>query len=557
MNIPLLFLLERMGIEADVSAVKRDALVRSVQLVDTALRDGKPFEGGVLYIGASFPDAAVFLGNDDGASSGDADAHVLPVGAFFLVNATGQRKMPDSVGSEGGFLGREAAAIIHADFDVYEAFARAVDVCFRYQEWSERFSELLQDAGSANDLMRECSKLFGNAAYMVDPAFKVIAIDDAPLFCEISHIWKHLVEEGYLLYDIVYSMQISRQLEEMSESSDAEICESEHFNNPFINFNMSTGGVPLGHFFIVGYQKRITSGEVALANLLGRQLAGFVDQFGLSQRCGAPYEAFVARLMEDAPMDRVDIARQIAPWGWRAEDMLCILAVGEKAGGTSLQDILMKQLSHELGMMSITVDGVVVGMVNVDRRTATGFLPLENALEVFLEKHHCIAGMSDVFEATKCSGAYFRQAKTALSCLERQVQSRKAIDSLSGRKRTDNSRGFHREPLKQLHMRFNDCFTESLAQVLRSEGLVDDFVDSRVSTLLDYDLRNGTEYLRTLEMYLKCERRLNETAEKLFVHRNTLLYRIGRIKEILGDDLGGPESRMRLLFSIEDLKYGA
>ena len=62
------------------------------------------------------------------------------------------------------------------------------------------------------------------------------------------------------------------------------------------------------------------------------------------------------------------------------------------------------------------------------------------------------------------------------------------------------------------------------------------------------------EQIDVLEMYLKCERRLNETANRLFVHRNTLLYRIGRINEMLGCDLGSPETRMRLLFSIENLK---
>ena len=288
----------------------------------------------------------------------------------------------------------------------------------------------------------------------------------------------------------------------------------------------------LGHFFVVGYQKRITPGEIALANLLGRQLASFVERFGLSQKWGAPYETFIARLMEDAPMGRVDIARQIAPWGWSAEDTLCVLAISEETGGVSLRDILMKQLSHELDLKSIEADGAIVGIVKVGKQSTHGNRAFEESLGVFLERHHCIAGMSDAFRATSCASVHFRQAKAALTCLKRRPRG-------------------HTEPL---FIRFNDCFTESLVQTLRDEGLVDGFSDNGISALIERDLNGGTEYVRTLEMYLKCERRLNETASRLFVHRNTLLYRIGRINEMLGCNLGNPETRMRLLFSIENLK---
>ena len=487
MNIPLLYLLERMGIKADVSGVASDALVRSVQLADRALCDGRAPESGVLYIGSD---------GGNGVATWN--------GTTFGI----------------------------AELDVYEAFNRAVDICFRFQEFTERFNDLLNDAGNADALMRECSAVFGNAAYMVDSAFKVIAIDDSQLFCEISSIWKHLVEEGYLLYDIVYSMQASNQLEMMSKSSGAEICESEHFNNPFINYNMSADGMALGHFFVVGYQKRITPGEIALANLLGRQLAPFVERFGLSQKQGAPYEMFIARLMEDAPMGKASIARQIAPWGWSAQDTLCVLAISEETGGMSLRDILMKQLSHELDMKSIEADGVMIGIVRVGRQAARDPRAFENSLGMFLERHHCIAGVSDAFMATDCAGVYFRQAKAALACL------------------ADRPRN-HGEPL---FVRFSNCFTESLVRTLRGAGLADDFIDGRVSVLVERDLSNGTDYVRTLEMYLKCERRLNETASRLFVHRNTLLYRIGRINDMLGCDLANPETRTRLLFSIAALR---
>ncbi|KHD36169.1 transcriptional regulator [Clostridium acetobutylicum] len=50
--------------------------------------------------------------------------------------------------------------------------------------------------------------------------------------------------------------------------------------------------------------------------------------------------------------------------------------------------------------------------------------------------------------------------------------------------------------------------------------------------LIDYDSKNTTELMNTLEMYIKESTNINRTAEKLFIHRNTLKYRIRRIEEI-------------------------
>jgi hypothetical protein len=51
--------------------------------------------------------------------------------------------------------------------------------------------------------------------------------------------------------------------------------------------------------------------------------------------------------------------------------------------------------------------------------------------------------------------------------------------------------------------------------------------------LYDYD----QDFYTTLRIYLECNKNVNETAKKLFIHRNTLNYRIKRIKELTNLDL--------------------
>jgi sugar diacid utilization regulator len=48
------------------------------------------------------------------------------------------------------------------------------------------------------------------------------------------------------------------------------------------------------------------------------------------------------------------------------------------------------------------------------------------------------------------------------------------------------------------------------------------------------------DYTTTLRVYLENNRSVSRTAEQLFVHRNTVTYRIGRILDVLGVDLDDP-----------------
>ena len=76
-----------------------------------------------------------------------------------------------------------------------------------------------------------------------------------------------------------------------------------------------------------------------------------------------------------------------------------------------------------------------------------------------------------------------------------------------------------------------------------------DLASPALAKLRKYDIDNGTEYYRTLFTYLLCERNQTLTAEKLFLHRNTLIYRVNRIEEIIGTDLKEERERLYLLLS--------
>jgi purine catabolism regulator len=68
------------------------------------------------------------------------------------------------------------------------------------------------------------------------------------------------------------------------------------------------------------------------------------------------------------------------------------------------------------------------------------------------------------------------------------------------------------------------------------------FQEEILGPLLSYE--GGRELIQTLEAYFAHNGNLSQASEALFVHRNTLIYRLERIAEIADIDLDKPETRL-------------
>jgi purine catabolism regulator len=98
---------------------------------------------------------------------------------------------------------------------------------------------------------------------------------------------------------------------------------------------------------------------------------------------------------------------------------------------------------------------------------------------------------------------------------------------------------------------FGDLGIYRLLLLLRESPELWDFYRSTLAPLADYDHNQKAELLKTLEAFFDHLGNLARTAEALHVHRNTLLYRIGRIHEISGLDLDDAEDRLALWIALK------
>lgn len=71
-----------------------------------------------------------------------------------------------------------------------------------------------------------------------------------------------------------------------------------------------------------------------------------------------------------------------------------------------------------------------------------------------------------------------------------------------------------------------------------------------IGPILEYDKNHGMNLLETLKCYFKNNRHLLKTSQELFIHRNTLLYRLSTIKNLLQRDLDDAMTDLELFNSI-------
>ncbi len=86
---------------------------------------------------------------------------------------------------------------------------------------------------------------------------------------------------------------------------------------------------------------------------------------------------------------------------------------------------------------------------------------------------------------------------------------------------------------------------------LNGQSELREFYTETLGPLLTADTRGDGAFIETLECYFRCNGNLSETARAMHFHRNSLLYRLSRIEEILGRSLEDSELRLSLQIALK------
>jgi purine catabolism regulator len=78
-------------------------------------------------------------------------------------------------------------------------------------------------------------------------------------------------------------------------------------------------------------------------------------------------------------------------------------------------------------------------------------------------------------------------------------------------------------------------------------------VDRVLGALITYDRERGTDLVESLAAFLRCNRSWQTAADELFIHKQTLVYRMRRVEEITGRKLSQTVAIAELWIAISAL----
>lgn len=80
------------------------------------------------------------------------------------------------------------------------------------------------------------------------------------------------------------------------------------------------------------------------------------------------------------------------------------------------------------------------------------------------------------------------------------------------------------------------------------------FYAETVESIVAYDEQYETELIQTLETFLDSDGNVAGTAQKLYTHRHTVRYRLERIRELTGLDVGSTDGREKLSLGLKSMR---
>ena len=96
---------------------------------------------------------------------------------------------------------------------------------------------------------------------------------------------------------------------------------------------------------------------------------------------------------------------------------------------------------------------------------------------------------------------------------------------------------------------YYECALSDLTALYRDSLLRRLAIHPALDRIREYDSRKSTDFYHILEVYLQCERDRVLTAKRLFVHKNTLVYRLKKIEDLFCLNLDDVYEREYLMVS--------
>lgn len=432
--------------------------------------------------------------------------------------------------------GDNTVIVFPADTNKDELYSACTSFIAMQDQMIENRHKLLDsylEDGSLQGLLDTVSAIIEDPVMVIDNSFRLVRCSEVSECSDL--VWMESIKNGYCSYEFVSQFNKLNEIEDIKRG-DAPVlagCLMSPMRRCIVT--LFADRKPVGYLLSIESERPFDSVTIEVleqaSKLIAREVVRSAEAAGMN-----PYHSSwdaVVDALEGKPKSGKILREFLQSEGLRADSEYYVMLMSFDDGADKGQE--------QMPLYSVYKSVFPRSVLSYYKNDVLAIADFDEGLEKLQEKitakadyirdkHICVA-VSDGFRDLDYFSRYYKQAK-------RVQELKRGLDIQAPFCTYDSIRIYD--------MLLNEIDLEEAPLFLRDKE----------RALVEYDLENGTEYFRTLYSYIRHSRSLGDVSAELHIHRNSVNYRINRIRELFDIDLNDAETRIGfyLAYHVLELK---
>jgi hypothetical protein len=415
-------------------------------------------------------------------------------------------------------------AVIRCAGSLDDLYRAAVQILDDFQHFANDLTDQMAVGADIGRLVDIAADYLQNQLLIVDRSMQMLAVSHLEALLPDDN-WTYIQEHHRLPDRVVERLA---PLYRQSKSSAAEPLQrlakgTELYGIPNIHVDLVFRGVFLGWLVLVANRTPMSHGQI---DILEQLALPFTHLMKIHHEDSKPDLPFTDYYWQELLAGRLEntalVEAMLRERNWREQDFYRVIHL-PAADGNLVPSVLSAIRVALPAVIALAERSAVTIVERLDPSQAEP-AKTTGALQPILSSYNLKAGASDVAAGVATLNVLNEQALIASSWAPAPAGATTEYRCLA---------------------------VEHLLRSAEPAGTAKTFTHPAIRRLLAKGDAKSRKQLETLLCYLENERLLQPTARQLFIHKNTLLYRINLLEQAYDLHLDDPVERLRLLLSIK------
>ncbi|MEL7596695.1 MAG: helix-turn-helix domain-containing protein [Clostridiaceae bacterium] len=417
---------------------------------------------------------------------------------------------------------------ICAGYSFLDIFQTIQDIFLYYEKWNLELLKSIASHKKIDIVAKVASQVLNEPFFLFDVAFKEICMGGNILGNYANPDFKYVIENGYLPCE---NQEGSKELIYSYEKCGRKLYPSigTVSNRTNMLLNIFVNKELFAIFLSIDTMEVCSKGQISLMYYIRDLLELSFTSLSKSSQIEETSDYYIKKLLDRESIEESIINRVLKKYNWKIEGHFYVYTICNRNGvpfGRVKQEFCLLRLKENLVHAIILAHEnyilIILDLTDDEQesRFTNVLINLLTNLEVGCVK-------SQLFERFTDLSVYYQQTLMT-------IKYRKNL--------SDNSK-----VICDFQSEYFSCISGKLSESVDLAV----WIDPSVLKLQEYDLKHSSEYVKYLKAFLICGCNIKLTAQHLFFHRNTFVYRLEKIKQILGFDiaLSSDEEKIQILYS--------